>query len=125
MTKILLLSSLILLTACSSGYGHQAKGENLSVYFMDKTDEGKAEKVAFYWKENGLITGKKQDLQIVKLSESHQLNIIKSFEGGQSIPFEERKLLLNLQTKLEEEIFSDGLEIIICNDKFESIHKIN
>ena len=96
-----------------------------TVYFVDEIDEDKAKKVAFYWKENGLITGERQDLQIVKLSDSHQLNIIKSFEDVKIIPFEERKLLLNLQAKLEEEIFTDGLEIIICNDKFESIHKIN
>mgnify|MGYP006102580613 CR=1 FL=1 len=101
-------------------------GDNLTVYFPNAKNENFAEKVAIYWKDNDLITGVSQDLQLIDTEEGYQLNLIQSdaFKNEQ-VNFEDQKLLSILKDSLENEIFNTNLTIAICNNKFESIYTVN
>lgn len=114
---------IVLLTACSGDYGHKVVGDNLTVYFTDRNDEKLAEDIAIFWKENQLIATGKQDLQLVRLKEKIELRIIANVpENVKNMSFEERKLLGELERKMQVEIREKSLQLVICNDKFEPIY---
>lgn len=110
--------------SCSKGFGHKVMGGDFSVYFEDSRHEKLAEELAFFWKENGLMTGDNQDLQISSENDIFILKLI-SNDSNSEVSFKERKTLLKLQEILQEEIFKSQLELEICNGKFETIYKIN
>jgi hypothetical protein len=117
---------LFLLTACGSDYGHEVRGGDLTVYFIDKKDQGIAEGIARFWKANGLTTGRKQDLQLSKVEEWYALKVIASEpKSAKSMDFNERKALLDLQSQLQSELKIENLQIVICNAKFEEVYNIN
>ncbi len=126
MSKFYFLFFLISLTACSSNTENRVNGDNLTVYFPDASNEQFAEKVAIYWKDNDLITGVNQDLQLINTKEGYQLNLIQSdaFKNEQ-VKFEDQKLLSILKDSLENKIFNANLIIAVCNNKFEPIYKVN
>lgn len=99
-------------------------GDDFSVYFENPEDESIAKELAFFWKENGLVTGKNQDLQISSNDNLYILKLI-SNESNSKVSFSERKSLLTLQTVLSEEVFKAPVEIEISNGQFETIYKIN
>lgn len=126
MSKFYFLFFLVSLTACSSNTENRVNGDNLTVYFPDASNEQFAEKVAIYWKDNDLITGVNQDLQLINTKEGYQLNLIQSdaFKNEQ-VKFEDQKLLSILKDSLENKIFNANLTIAVCNNKFEPIYKVN
>ena len=81
---------------------------------------------AVYFKENELISSQKQDVQLVRLKKKLQLRIIANQSKDiANMPFEERKLLTELQTSLYKEVIEAPFELVICNDKFEPIFNLN
>lgn len=123
-TLILLLT--LLLASCGDDFGSKVVGGNLSVYYVDGSDKSKAESLAMYWKENDLIAGDKQDLQLVKFEDGYELRIIaKNPKGVKQMPFNERKLLSSLQRTLRDSIPLDGLELVLCDSNFKPIYNIN
>ena len=121
----------ILIASCSTDEGSRVVGDNLSVYYTSEWNESFAEKIAVYWKDNDLISGEKQDMKLIEYKNSYQLCIIANqTDSIETLPFEERKLLLELQKDLQETVFNkeEGgmpVEIVLCNNKFETIYTIN
>jgi len=124
--KTLFIFLTILLASCSSENGNRIVGDQLTVYFDSAKEESIAEKIALYWKENKLLTGRKQDLKISADEKGYTLKIIASSpKENFSVPFEERKLLLQLEADLNEKVADSPLEIVICNNQFEPIYNVD
>ena len=116
----------MLVLSCDSDYGNKVVGDKFSVYFTDVKDQKLAEEIAMYFKENELISSQKQDVQLVRLKKKLQLRIIANQSKDiANMPFEERKLLTELQTSLHKEVIEAPFELVICNDKFEPIFNLN
>jgi len=116
----------IFLVSCSSQNGNSIIGDKLTVYFDFAEDEALAEKIALYWKDNDLLTGQNQDLKIVRSGDNHVLKIIATeTQQGRMIPFEQKKLLYQLETDLNKKVANSPLEIVICNSQFEPIFNVN
>lgn len=114
----------LMLLSCTSGKGNVVKGGELSVYFIETEDEELATQIANFWKDNELLTGKPQDLQLLRIEDGYQLLIIES-EVGSEINFIERKLLSELQDSLMNTLDLKNLELAIANSKFEIVHTLN
>lgn len=115
---------IVLFTACSGDYRHNVVGDNLTVYFTDKKEETLAEKVALFWRDNKLISGEKQDLQITRTGKIVELKMIANHpESVKNMPFEERKLLADLERELQIELKEPTLQLVICTNKFEPIYR--
>lgn len=97
------------------------------MYYTDASLSLKAEEIALFWKENDLLTGRQQHIQLTKLEEVFVLNIIQSDkESNLNISFDERKLLNDLQSSIRKTTFpKDKFELRICNNKFEPIYKLD
>ena len=123
---ILLPVFFLFLLSCNSNAENRVTGDNLTVYFPEIDNQTLAEQVAVYWRENDLVSGEKQALQVVNTKEGYQLNIIQSEAfKNEEVTFEDQKLLYILKDSLENIIFNSNLTIAICNNKFESIYKVN
>lgn len=115
-----------LIFSCSSDLGNKVVGGNLTVYYTDVNDQKLAESVAMYFKENELISTQKQDLQLVRLKNKIQLRLIATDEENiKNMPFEERKLLTDLQSDLYQQVFNSPFELVLCNNKFEPLINMN
>ncbi|MCH2230128.1 MAG: hypothetical protein MK105_07265 [Crocinitomicaceae bacterium] len=126
MKVTLILLFALLLASCGNDFGSKVVGGNLSVYYVDSSDKLKAEALAMYWRENDLISGEQQDLQLVNFEDGYELRIIaKTPKGVKKMPFNERKLLSTLQGVLRDSIPLDGLEIVLCDSNFKPIYNIN
>lgn len=112
-------------SGCSSEVENRVTGDNLTVYFPDVKNEALAEKVAMYWKENDLITGKDQDIQLVNSKAGYQLNLIQTEAfKNEPVNFQEQKLLSILRDSLQNNIFKTSLTIAICDNKFAPIYTV-
>lgn len=106
---------------------HKVIGDQLTVYFFDADDEQFAVELANYWKQNGFITGKKQDLQISQRNGVYIVSMIANQpKEVNSISFEERKLLVELEKDIEATVFNgETTELEVCNAKFERIYEVD
>lgn len=122
----LIFLAVLLLSACGADYGHRVVGDNLTVYFADTKDQDLAENVAVFWRNKDLMTTNKQDLQLVRKPDLYELRIIANEpKKVKDMPFEERKLLLELQNELADSLFKKPLQLVICNANFEPVYNIN
>lgn len=126
---LLLLGVIIILASCNSDQRESWVGgdnDEFIVYYFDQTEANTAKKVAFFWKENELLTGKKQHLQIRKDKGRFTLSLIaaKPKEIAQ-MPIDEVQLLAQLKKKLYVEVFNEeSFTLEICNDRFEAIYTV-
>lgn len=127
MNKIILLFLFTALFSCSDEYGNKVKGGNLTVYFTNDKDESLASDLAIFWKNNGLLTGEPQDLQISRSSKGYILSIIaREPKSIGKMPFEERKALTDLQSMVRDSVFKEKrVQLIICDNQFKPILNIN
>ncbi len=115
-----------MLSSCSGGYGHKVVGGDFTVYYTAASDEQLATQIAHYWKEKNLISSQKQDLQLVKYEDGYELKLITNEPIlNNEIPFEERRLLLELQKNLQNSIVKSPLEIVLCDSNFKPVYNIN
>ena len=127
MKIILALLLFTTLISCSEEYGNKVKGGNLTVHFIDARDEAIAEKIAVFWKNNDLISSKKQDIQLMRSKKGYRLNLI--VENGETLPpmnYAESKALLDLQSMLRDSVFKEKrMEIFLCDNQFNPLYNIN
>ena len=117
---------LLLLVACNSDKRKFHEGGELKVYYFDDSESDIAKKVAFFWKENGFLTGEKQDLQVRKDNGRYTVSMIAAkpkIIGN--MPMDEVQLLAQLKKKLYVEVFNEeAFTLEICNDRFEAIYTV-
>lgn len=122
---IIILSLLILTAACGTDYGHEVHGEQLTVYFTHATDQEEAENIARFWKDNNLLTGKKQDIQLTRKKDILELRLIMNEPNSKpDLPFVERRMMMELQDTLGL-LLDQNIEIILCNGRFETVLNLN
>ena len=115
-----------ILVACGTDYGHQIVGGNLTIYFDDIDDQEVAENIALFWRDKKLMSDEKQDLKLIHNDDGHHLFLIAHEpDVASEMPFDERKLLLDLQKELRDHLDKQDIDLVICNDKFEPVYNIN
>ncbi|MDX2362661.1 MAG: hypothetical protein QNK23_17765 [Crocinitomicaceae bacterium] len=114
------------LVSCGPDYGNQVIGGKLTVYYTSAEDQSIAEKIALYMKDHQLLTEEKQDVQFTSLDGAYRLNLIANDPStAEQMTFDERKLLLDLQSELRSHLEIINFQIVLCNKKFEPIYNIN
>ncbi|MFT5859087.1 MAG: hypothetical protein ACI865_001183 [Flavobacteriaceae bacterium] len=129
MKRILLLFQIVLfalLFSCESDDLHQAIGGELTVHYESESDEELAEKILMFWRDNDLLSGKEQDLQLVRRKGIPQLSIIaKDTANIQNMPFMEKKLFSELKLKLWKEVFrKKTFKLMISDNKFNPLYSV-
>ena len=114
-----------LVNSCTSEKYHRVTGGEFSVHFTETKHNSAAENLALFWKKNDLLAGKKQDIGLFRKGKTWFVHLV-ALDPKEPLSFIERKLLLDLQSRLEVEVFKgDPVRILICNDRFESVYDIN
>ena len=114
------------MSSCGTDYGNQVQGGNLTVFFNEVEDQEFAERIALYWKDNQLMTESKQDLQLFHTGAKFELRLIANDPSTTTqMPFDERKLLMDLQGELRTHLALQQLDLVICDNEFEPIYNIN
>lgn len=117
----------LILASCVDDHGNRVEGGELTVYFDRNEDLQLASAVAAFWKENNLLTGVKQDLKLFHQDSTHYIFLIKRDDAEiASFDIKERKLLLELQSQLQDSLFKkSSLELVISDDHFKPLMNIN
>ena len=129
MNRSLLLLSftfLVLFASCNSDKRHKFVGGELTVYYFDESEAEVAKKIAFFWKENEFLTGKKQDLQVRSDKGRYTVSMIAAKpKDVPNMSIDEIQLLGQLKKKLYTEVFNqESFTLEICNDRFESVYTV-
>lgn len=124
--RLLILVIPFILLSCSKGFGHQVIGDQLTVFYTDESDQELAEKVANYFREHQLLTGKEQAVQLYRSKESLQLRLIATDTSSlRSMSFDEKKILLSFQDELNQSLNSeDWISLCICDDRFKPLYVV-
>lgn len=114
------------ISSCSEEYGHRVEGKNITVYFENETDLEQAKSLATFWKKNGFIGKRKQDLKLVQHKKSYELYIIRTEAlPEKKLLFPEQKKLFQLQKMLNDSLqFNKPIELVISNKRFEPVLKL-
>ena len=125
MKNILVLITLVgVLLACQSNEKNSVSAGELTVYFIDKKEEDKAEWLAKYWHDSNLVTGKDQDIQLCKDEKGrYMVQLIASDpEQVDKMPFEEQLQLSKLRADLQHTGFvGEPVVLAICDNTFNPI----
>lgn len=126
MLLLLAVMSLFILVGCNSDKRKFVKGGELTVYYFDESEAETAKSIAFFWKDNGLLTGKKQDLQVRKDKKRYTVSMIAvEPKKMDEMPIDEVRLLAQLKKKLYVEVFKEeAFTLEICNSSFEAIYTV-
>lgn len=129
MIRFLLIGILFLFisVSCTQGHGNKLESDQLDIYFEFREDEKLAAALGKFWKDQELIGEKKQTLRLTKDDRVYLLQLIANDPKEVSnMPFQELKLLLELQKQLNETVFEKSTcEIVLCNGSFQIIKNIN
>lgn len=123
MIRLLFIGALILLAGCTDQVDSQVSGGEFTVHFSDPGDKELAEKLVHFWKEEGLITGKNQDVKLVRGKAGYDLYLISATrKSKEEMTFDEIKSLSMLKGNLERKIFvKNDIRIVITDDAFKPI----
>lgn len=129
MNRILLflaITSLFILFGCNSDNRNKFVGGELTVYYFDESEAETAKKIAFFWKENDLLSGKKQDLQVRKNKKRFTISIIAvEPKKMDEMTIDEIQVLSQLKKKLYVEVFKEeSFTLEICNNRFEPVYTV-
>lgn len=124
---LFILTMLIGMISCSDSSMHKVVGDQLTVHFENEKDEKVAEKLARFWLENELVTGKPQDIKISSDNDSYAVGIIAvEPQSVKELPFTEQKLLTDLRRQMRADVFDGKMVVLnICNAKFETLYQVN
>lgn len=114
-------------SSCVGGDSNKAGGGNFYVHFESKKDQQIAEKIARFWKDRKLITGREQDLKLIENKQFFELILILNKPEGEFVlPAEELQQLFYLQNDLNEYVKSEKpIQIVIGDNTFKKIVNIN
>lgn len=117
---------ILLVASCQSDSDNKAIGGELTVHYENKKHQKLAETIVIFWKENDLITGKKQDLELKKVNKLFRLSMIANDTSLiDMMPFREKRLFNELKNKLWKEVFNEkNFELIISDEKFKPLYTV-
>lgn len=126
MLIFLVVTSIFVLSGCESDKRNKFVGGELTVYYFDQSEAEIAKKIAFFWKENDLLTGESQDLQVRKDKDRFTVSMIaKDPKLIDKMTIDEVQLLAQLKKKLYVEVFEEeAFTLEICNNRFEAIYTV-
>lgn len=115
---------LFMLASCSDHHGNKVVGGELGVYYFDD-NKNNAEAIALFWKNNDLLTGRSQDLQLIEEKDNFVLKLI-AIDKEEDVSLQNRQLLLKLQKSLNDSLqFSKYIELELADNNFNTIYNIN
>lgn len=117
---------MFILFGCNSDSRNKFVGGELTVYYFDQSEAGIAKQIAFFWKENGLLSGKMQDLQVRKEKKRFTVSMIATEPKEiDKMTFDEILVLSQLKKKLYVEVFKEeSFTLEICNNRFETVYTV-
>lgn len=120
---LFMFTFLFLAYACTEQTDSQVSGGNFTVHFSNTDDKELAEKIVHFWKDEALLTDKKQDVKLVKTKDGYDLYLISpTRKSMKELTFEEIKSLTTLRMRLEKEVFKDQLvRLVITDENFKPI----
>ena len=119
---------IVFLSSCSKGHGNLLQSERLDVYFEFQEDEQLASSLGRFWKDKGFLGSSKQSIRLTKDDEYFFVQFIANHPNNvENIPFQEMKLLMDLQNELDSTVFKEAgtVQIILCNNEFKPLYNIN
>jgi hypothetical protein len=110
---------------CTSNSDSVVHGGDFSVYFQNKTDRDIAEQIVRFWKREDLMTGKDQDVKLVRTKEGYDIYLIAIGDKTMDVlSFEEIEALTELKQRLQEEVFKDKkVGIVLTDDSFKPLFR--
>jgi hypothetical protein len=128
MFLLLSLASVLILIGCQSDKRKSWTGSKgqFTVYYFEESEAQIAKDIAFFWKENDLLSGNKQDLQVRKDKKRFTVSMIAADPKKMSkMPFDEVQVLAQLKKKLYVDVFNqESFTLEICNNRFEAIYTV-
>lgn len=117
---------MFILLGCESDKRNKFVGGKLTVYYFDQSEADIAKKIAFFWKDNELLTGESQDLQVRKDKKRFTVSMIATEPKMiDKMTIDEVQLLAQLKKKLYVEVFNqEAFNLEICNNRFEAIYTV-
>ncbi len=118
--KYIAIIILLSLYGCVDSIDSQVSGGKFTVHFSDVEDKPLATAIVGFWKENALMTEKKQDVKLVHTDIGYDLYLISPTRKNiEALTFEELKALTELHSKLQREVFKENeLSVVITDDQF-------
>jgi hypothetical protein len=115
---------ILLIAACSKGYGEKIERGNTTVFYIDKNEKVLAEKFLAFWIDKKIAGKEKQFIRILKQKDCFHLQLIAKDEfKPTALPFEEMKLFTKLQAELNKSVFTSlPCKIILCDGNFKEIY---
>ncbi len=116
------------LFSCSKGFGNKLEGDGYDVYFEFKEDEALANSLGKFWAKKDLVGKNKQSIRLTKDDEYYFIQLVASNKSQVTqMPYNELKLLFDLQNEIDSVIFKDkkSCQIVICDGSFNPLYNIN
>lgn len=125
--RLLYIFIILAFSSCVESSGSEVSGGNFTVHFDNPKDKKLAEEVVNHWKEEDLLTGKNQDVKLVRTKSGYELYLISvSRQSAEEMSFEEISALNTLQRGLNKKIFREKhVELVITDENFKPIFKPN
>lgn len=125
MNKLLLIISIIFLGSCAESADSQVSGGDFTVHFDNPDDKQLAIKLVEFWKSEDLLTGKNQDIKMVRTKTGYDLYLVSTVrKPDDELTFEELSAISELKKRLEKEIFrTKSVEIVIADENFKPMFK--
>lgn len=125
--RLLYILILFTFTACVEDAGSEVSGGNFTVHFDNPEDKKLAVEVVKHWKNEKLLTGKDQDVKLVRSESGYELYLISvGRESFDEMTFEEISALTRLKQELNRKIFREkNVELVIADKNFKPIFKPN
>lgn len=116
----------IIITSCGTPMGDQVRSKNLNVFYLDGVDKEEAVAFANYWKNNGFVGEKEQFIQLDREGNNFQVKIIeRAMYENEPLSVNDEALLHELARGLERKVFKQPVELIITDNTFRPLEKLN
>lgn len=117
----------VLLFSCTHDYGNRVEGGKLNVFYTADADSSNAKKLAAFFRDNKLLTGKEQTIQLYRSKNSLEIRLIATDTSNLNrMPFEERKLLIDFQKQIESHLnANEPVSLIICDNQFKPLYRLD
>jgi len=123
--RFLYLFLLLFLIGCSEEKDSVVTGGEFSVHFDNQEDYDLAKKIVTFWKKEGLMTGKKQDVKLKRTKKGYDLMLISiKRKKMEELTFEEISSLTILRRNLQQEVFKDKqVDIVLTDESFKPLFR--